>query len=167
MLRPGTPAYNELVESANPGETYTSSIITQRSTIDRRIAENRPSYFQNEVIANYEEMPRASVESTVYPASEARPEFPGGQAGMQEFLDKHLVHPRSLYNVQGTVYVSYVVELDGSISDIHAVQEVNGAPEFTQEALRVVNAFPSQNPGQIDGEPVRSRVVIPVQFNLR
>lgn len=166
MLRPGTPSYNELVESANPGETYCSSIVAQRPLIDRRLAENRPSYFQNEVIANYE-MSRATVESTVYPASEARPEFPGGEAAMQAFMDKHLVHPRSLYNVQGTVYVSYIVETDGSISDIHAVQEVNGAPEFTEEALRVVNAFPAQSPGQIDGEPVRSRVVIPVQFNLR
>lgn len=168
MLRPGGALYNELVESANPGETYSSSMLAQRPAIDRRLAENRPSYFQNEVIENYETpLAEANAESNVYPASEALPQYPGGEVAMQKFLDEHLVHPRRLYNVQGTVYVSYIVERDGSISDIHAVQEVNGAPEFTEEALRVVNAFPTQSPGQIDGEPVRSRVVIPVQFNLR
>lgn len=168
MLRPGTATYNELVESASAGETYNSTVVAQRPAIDRRIAENRPSYFQNEVIQYYE-MPPAhnAADGRVYPASESAPKFPGGDAAMQQYMDEHLVHPRSLYNVQGTVYVSYIVERDGSISDLHTVQEVNGAPEFTQEALRVVNAFPSQIPGQVDGEPVRSRVVIPVQFNLR
>lgn len=168
MLRPGTPRYDELVESANPGETYNNTLLAQRPMIDRHIAENRPSFFQNEVIENYENTSLASSkENNVYPATLANPQFPGGDAAMQSFLDGHIVHPRRLSQMQGTVYVSYIVERDGSISDLHAEQEVNGAPEFTQEALRVVNAFPLQIPGQIDGEPVRSRVVIPVQFNLR
>lgn len=168
MLRPGTTTYNELVESSYPGEMYNSAVAS-RPVIDKRVAAYRPSYFQNEVIENFEgpSMLNSSMENRVYPATEANPQFPGGVSAMQSFMDKHLVHPHHLYNIQGTVYVSYIVERDGSISDIHAVQEVNGAPEFTQEALRVVNAFPTQNPGKIDGEPVRSRVVIPVQFNLR
>jgi TonB family protein len=169
MLRPASAHYSELVESSNPGEMYNNSFLAQRPVIDRRIADNRPSYFQKELIQSYEVIParNSGTNNTVYPASESSPQFPGGEAAMQKFLDEHLVHPRQLSNVQGTVYVSYIVERDGSISDLHAVQEVNGAPEFTNEALRVVNAFPSQIPGQIGGEPVRSRVVIPVQFNLR
>ncbi len=169
MLRPGTTHYNELVESANPGEMYNNMLLARRPAIDKRIAENRPSFFQNEVIAHYETSSRSNTsdENTVHSAAIANPQFPGGDVAMQKFLNEHLVHPRQLSNKQGTVYVSYIVERDGSISDLHAVQEVNGAPEFTQEALRVVNAFPLQVPGQIDGESVRSRVVIPVQFNLR
>jgi uncharacterized protein len=168
MLRPGSLRYNELVESANPGEMYNSTYLSNRSMIDKRIAENRPSFFQNEAIENYEiSSLNKGGEDNVYPATLANPQFPGGDTAMQKFMDEHIVHPRRLSQMQGTVYVSYIVERDGSVSNLHAVQEVNGAPEFTLEALRVVNAFPLQIPGKIDGEPVRSRVVIPVQFNLR
>jgi TonB family protein len=167
-IKPGTPHYDELVESSRPGEMYNSPVVATRSVIDRRVAEVTPSQFQrNSLDMESMSMLKTDELNLVYPASEVNTSYPGGITAMESFIESHLVHPKRLYNVQGTVYVSYIVEKDGSVTNIRPVQEVNGAPEFTDEALRIVKLFPKQIPGTMNGEPVRSRVVVPVPFDLR
>lgn len=166
-MRKGTTAYNQIVESAKPAETYNDP-VANRHIIDKRIAETTPPHLQFEAIEDLQEPPamiHAAEENMIYANADIMPEFPGGLSAMQAFIDAHLVHPAVLHNMQGTVLVSYVVEKDGSLSNIRAVQEVKGAPEFTIEALRVVRSFPKMQPAVKDGNPVRCRMIVPIQFN--
>ena len=65
----------------------------------------------------------------------------------------------------GTVYVSFVVETDGSISGIKVLKEIPGAPEFDKEAVRVVSLLKSWTPGSRNGKAVRVTYNIPIRFN--
>lgn len=161
LLRAGTPSYNEIVESAHPGETYTDP-LDQRAVIDQRMAQAAKPYLKFEAVPA-----QNTSDEQVYTNPDFMPEFPGGAQGMQNYLHRHLVHPVVLQHMSGTVMVSYVVEKDGAITDVRVVQEVQGAPEFTMEALRVVHSFPTQQPGTVDGAPVRCRVIVPVRFAAR
>jgi TonB family protein len=69
---------------------------------------------------------------------------------------------------QGVVYISFTVEKDGSITNIQAVEEVSGAPEFTSEAIRVISLFPRFSPAKKkDGNTVRCKLTVPVRFSLQ
>jgi protein TonB len=66
--------------------------------------------------------------------------------------------------ITGTVYITFVVEKDGSLSDIRALREVGGG--CTAEALRVIQTMPRWTPGKQRGVPVRVRINLPVKFML-
>ena len=92
------------------------------------------------------------------------PEFPGGEVARLNFLMRNVRYPREARErgIQGTVFVSFVVEKDGSISNILAEGDVGGG--LGEEAVRVIKAMPKWNPGLIDGYPIRSQFVIPIRF---
>ena len=87
------------------------------------------------------------------------PQFPGGQEALNQFLSENLVRP-AVPNLQGRVFVQFVVGVDGSINDIEIVQSLS--PAHDQEVIRVVQAMPNWIPGTVNGEPVR--VTLPVRF---
>ncbi|HTF05891.1 MAG TPA: energy transducer TonB [Bacteroidia bacterium] len=167
LMRPGTRMYNEMVDGNQPGEVYNdaSSYVTAKNN---RREEGPAGYAPFEAVENISSSPveESMIEERVYAVPDVMPVFPGGAVEMQNFLDKNLKHPASLVNVQGTVYISYIVEADGRVTHVEASKEVEGAPDFTAEAIRVVKMFPEQVPGTVNGKPVRCRMVVPVQFNL-
>ena len=103
----------------------------------------------------------------VFEVVEQRPEFPGGHAAMMQWLGENIQYPAEAIaqGVQGTVLVQYIVERDGSISDVRVVRAVN--PYLDAEAVRAVQAMPEWQPGRQDGETVRVRFTLPVQFRLQ
>ena len=92
--------------------------------------------------------------------AEDEPVFPGGMEAMYKFLEDNIKYPQLALenNIQGRVYVSFVVEKDGSISNPILLRDIGGG--CGQEAIRVVKMMPKWTPGMQSGKPV------PVQFNL-
>ena len=91
-----------------------------------------------------------------------QPSFPDGQEALLQYLKKNVQWPDTESCVQGRVIVSFIVEIDGSLSDIKVVRSLD--PLFDKEALRVVKSMPKWIPGTQNGQPVRIRYTIPVIF---
>ena len=100
------------------------------------------------------------------PVTEEQASFPGGLAACADFLSKNLNYPKSAAKdgIQGRVYVEFVVDIDGSVVDVKILRSVN--PDLDKEAIRIVKSMPKWNPGKINGQPVRTRGTIPINFKL-
>ena len=95
------------------------------------------------------------------------PSFPGGITEMQTYLVNHIKYPGEALeiNIQGTVYLSFIVEPDGSITSISILRGIGGGCE--EEALRVVKNMPNWVPGKQNGHAVRVMLTLPVKFTLK
>ena len=84
-----------------------------------------------------------------------------------KFVSENIKYPAEAHTkgIQGRVLISYVVEKDGSLSNIHVVRSVD--PLLDAEALRVANLMPKWKPGKQGGKPVRVKFVLPVTFKLQ
>ncbi len=94
------------------------------------------------------------------------PQFPGGAVEFMKWLTRNLKYPSSAQQrkVQGRVVAQFIVNKDGSISDLILVEKVS--PELDREALRVLRMMPKWTPGVMDAKPCRTKVCIPVVFKL-
>ncbi|MBR1877423.1 MAG: TonB family protein [Paludibacteraceae bacterium] len=99
---------------------------------------------------------------------EQMPQFPGGQQAMSQFLSETVKYPVVAYenNIQGRVIVQFVVNKDGSISDVEVVRS-GGDPSLDKEAVRVVKYMPKWRPGKQKGNPVRVKYTMPVTFSIK
>lgn len=109
----------------------------------------------------------APVEEKVFDVVEQMPQFPGGDAALFEYLSTHIKYPTIAEEngVQGRVIVTFVVERDGSITDVKVVKSVD--PSLDKEASRVVQGMPKWIPGKQNGAPVRVKYTVPVTFRLQ
>lgn len=96
-----------------------------------------------------------------------KPSFPGGESAMKSYLNSTLKYPIDAQELgrQGRVIVQFIIEKDGSISDVKISRSVFSS--LDREALRVVKAMPKWNPGKVNGIPVRVKNEVPVVFGLR
>ena len=103
----------------------------------------------------------------VFDVVEQMPEFPGGIAAMFEYLMQNVKYPEDAekQKVEGRVIATFVVETDGSITDVQAVKQV--FPSLDAEAIRVLEAMPKWTPGKQNGKPVRVKYTVPVNFKLQ
>lgn len=109
---------------------------------------------------------RITEDENVYSDVEVCASFPGGMDALKTFLSTTVRYPEAAEqnNVQGKVVVSFIVEKDGSITQVRIAKSVN--VDLDKEALRVVNKMPKWNPGTNKGVPVRSYFTLPVTFRL-
>lgn len=93
--------------------------------------------------------------------------FPGGAVEMQKWIASNVVYPEISISMeeQGRVYVTFVVERDGSISGIEVVKGVS--KDLDREAKRLVRSMPKWTPGENEGKKVRSRCNLPIVFTLK
>ena len=119
-----------------------------------------------EVIAQ-PEPPKHEEESKVFDIVEQMPSFPGGPAALMKFLSENIKYPvvAQENGVQGRVVVAFVVERDGSITDVHIARGVD--PSLDKEAVRVVKSMPKWTPGKQNGSAVRVKFNVPVAFRLQ
>ena len=110
--------------------------------------------------------PKPEVENKVFEVVEQQASFPGGDAALFRYLNDNLKYPAVAQEngVQGRVTVSFVVERDGSITDLKVERGVD--PSLDREAMRVVRGMPHWIPGKQNGNTVRSRFRLPVTFKL-
>ena len=119
-----------------------------------------------EVIAE-PEPPKHEEENKVVDIVEQQPVFPGGPAALMKYLSENTKYPvvAQENGVQGRVTVQFVVEKDGSISDVHVLRGVD--PSLDKEAVRVVKSMPRWTPGKQNGITVRVNYRVPVLFRLQ
>ena len=105
-------------------------------------------------------------EDQIFQVVEEEASFPGGMAELMKFLHKNIKYPSICQEqgIQGRVIVQFVVEKDGSITDVQVIKAIN--PYLDKEAVRVVSTMPKWSPGKQRGKPVRVRFTLPVTFRL-
>lgn len=109
------------------------------------------------------------VEDVTLSIVEQMPEFPGGVGKMKKFISENLQYPQSEKEsaISGTVYITFVVEIDGSLTDIKVLRGIPGGPGCDKEALRVVKIMPKWVAGKQNGRVVRVRYNLPIKFFLK
>jgi TonB family protein len=107
-----------------------------------------------------------SFDQKIFTAVEQEPTFPGGLDKFYMFLQHNIRYPYEAvkYKVQGKVFVSFVIEKDGSLTDIKVLRGIGSGCD--EEAVRVVSICPKWNPGMQNGRPVRIQYNVPIGFTL-
>ena len=116
--------------------------------------------------ANAQKTVVSQSNQNVYDQVEQMPEFPGGMPAMIEFLQTNMKYPEDAIKqkVGGRVMVMFVVETDGSLSNVRVAKKV--FPSLDAEAVRVVKNMPKWKPGKEKGRAVRVNFTLPVVFNI-
>ena len=111
--------------------------------------------------------PKKVFTGKVYDLVDEMPSFPGGPAELMKWLGSHVQYPAIAQEngVQGRVIVAFVVEKDGSVTDVTVVRSVD--PSLDKEAARVVRQMPKWIPGKQNGAAVRVKYNVPVTFKLQ
>ena len=125
---------------------------------------------QNEVIEEYVpvEVEEEEVqEQEIFQIVEEMPAYPGGDQRLMEYVAKNIKYPQIAREtgIQGRVFVGFVVEPDGSVSNVKVLRGIGGGCD--EEAVRVVKSMPKWKPGKQRGKAVRVSYMLPVNFKLQ
>ena len=107
------------------------------------------------------------VEEEIVIIPDVNPEFAGGEAKLYEYLGENIRYPDIARDggITGKVLVKFVVEKDGSITNISVMRDIGGG--CGEEAKRVVRGMPKWKPGKVGGRTVRSQFILPISFVLK
>lgn len=136
--------------------------------VDQEGTQNRTvEAVRNDIAVNTPPEPKEDVAKKVFDIVEEMPSFPGGNGALMQFLQSNVKYPvvAQENGVQGRVQIGFVVERDGSITDVRVVRSVD--PSLDKEAMRVVKMMPRWNPGKQNGQTVRVKYTVPVLFRLQ
>lgn len=112
----------------------------------------------------------ADPNEVVYEFAEQRPIYPGGEEAFLADLHRAIVYPQMEKEnfIMGKVYLRYIVEKDGSMSNVEIARGVSGGPGLGKEAVRAVKSLTKKyTPAKQNGKPVRFRMTVPVKFQLQ
>ena len=166
----------EIAEKPSGQEEYMQLNISLDSVaeVDDIIADSVVAYDDSAIGAfNVEDDEDDIVEEPRRPSNhvfdvvEEMPQYPGGNAALMEFLGNNIKYPvvAEENGIQGRVVVTFVIERDGSVTDVKVEKSVD--PSLDKEAIRVVKSMPRWIPGKQDGSPVRVKYTMPVTFKLQ
>ena len=117
-----------------------------------------------------EEPPPVPIEDErIYQFVEKMPEFHGGVDSLFSFINNNIQYPKYELdnNIQGNVYVRFVVEKDGSLKNPEILRTVQGSKFFSEEVIRLINSMPSWVPGENHGKKVAAYMTLPIRFSLK
>ncbi|HNZ85233.1 MAG TPA: energy transducer TonB [Paludibacteraceae bacterium] len=134
----------------------------QTKNFDSEDDKNKKVVIQAPIAAPVEE----PEENRIHVVVERMPEFPGGEAAMNQFINRTIRYPviAQENGIQGRVVVQFVVNTDGKIVDVEVVRGVEES--LDKEAIRVVKAMPPWNPGRQGGKNVRVKYTLPIRFRI-
>ena len=150
----GTPRNNFFItETERRGDTSTYSIEPFTFTLSEHLFEQLLDIATSE-------------EDTVYQIVEEMPKFPGGEKALMDYVSNNVKYPEEAKNknIAGRVFVSFVVEKDGSIGEVKVLRGIGGGCD--EESVRVISDMPKWKPGKQKGEAVRVSYQIPIMFKL-
>ncbi len=109
----------------------------------------------------------SAEEQQIFMVVESMPEFPGGESQLYKFLAENIKYPQMAKEsgIQGRVFVTFVVERDGRVTDVRVLRGIGGGCD--EEAIRVVSNMPKWTPGKQRGKAVRVQYNLPVKFTLQ
>lgn len=102
--------------------------------------------------------------SKIFGAAEDMPSFPGGEKALMQYIKDNTYYPKEMCEgaAQGRVMVGFVINEDGSISDVKVLRSLT--PEFDEVAVKIVKGMPKWNPGKQNGKAVKTKYTVPVSF---
>jgi periplasmic protein TonB len=106
----------------------------------------------------------------IFTIVEEMPEPPGGIAAFYKYVGSHVQYPAMAREagISGKAFLKFVVETDGSISDVQVIKGVAGCSECDKEAIRVIKSYPEKwKPGRQNGRPARVYYNLPVSFKIQ
>ena len=108
----------------------------------------------------------AQKNQQVFDVVEQMPEYPGGPSALIEYLSQNVKYPEDAkqQKIEGRVLATFVVETDGSVSNVEVVKPA--FPSLDAEAVRLLSAMPKWTPGKQNGKVVRVKFTVPISFNL-
>lgn len=156
---PPAPKLTDLIEIVDEELDIDEELEIQDAEAD---VENRTDYSYDYDGAGYDEGDYG--EEDVFQVVEDMPTFPGD---INKWLGKNVKYPviAQENNIQGRVTVQFVIERDGSITDVKVLRGVD--PSLDKEAVRVVKSMPKWKPGKQRGKPVRVSYTVPINFRLQ
>ena len=109
---------------------------------------------------------RIEKNDTIFYKADIIPIYQKGEAEMMKFIKKHITYPKrcSYKNIQGKVYISFVVDENGNIYDVYAL--ISPDPDLAYEAIRVIKLLHPWIPGKISGRPIKYQYNLPIKFTL-
>jgi protein TonB len=179
LLRQTEVVEEEMVEITKQEEPKPQPVEVPKQTTQLEIVEDdvevedieiNAEMDQNEVMEEYvapEVEEEEVVEAEVFTIVEEMPSYPGGDAKMYEYLGKNIKYPQIAResSIQGRVFVNFVVEPDGSVTNVKVLRGIGGGCD--EEAMRVVKSMPKWKPGKQRGKAVRVSYTLPVVFKLQ
>ncbi len=159
-VKPPPPPPPKVVEQLNIVED--DEDIEDEFEMDDSEADEETAVEQTDVQVEEEE----DDEPISFYVVEQRPEFPGGEAALFKYLEEHTKYPEPAKEngVTGTVYVQFIIDKDGKVTDVKVVRGVD--PYLDKEAVRVVKSMPRWKPASQRGKPVRVIFQVPIRFEL-
>lgn len=135
---------------------------TATTTAETATPSNPPTVMEEKVTAN-----EPTNTDKVFDTMDIQPKYPGGDKVLYRFLSNNIQYPVEAQekNIQGSVVCQFVIEKNGSISDVKVVRSVH--PLLDKEAVRVIKLMPKWTPGKQDGEVQRARYTLPISFKLQ
>ena len=179
LLRQTEVVEEEMVEITKQEEPKPQPVEVPKQTTQLEIVEDdvevedieiNADVDQNEVIEEYVpvEVEEEEVqEQEIFQIVEEMPAYPGGDQKLMEFIAKGIKYPQIAREtgIQGRVFVGFVVEPDGSVSNVKVLRGIGGGCD--EEAMRVVKSMPKWKPGKQRGKAVRVSYMLPVNFKLQ
>lgn len=138
--------------------------VTNELVVNAEVTDDTKNIEITPVVVDEEE---EEEEQQIFTVVENDPEFPGGMEALYKYLAQNIKYPQLARdnNITGRVYVTFVVERDGSITGCRVLRDIGGG--CGQEAIRVVKSMPKWTPGKQRGKAVRVQFNLPVNFNLQ
>ncbi len=120
-------------------------------------------------MAHAQQPARATVTKSteIFTVVEKNPEYPGGDEALYQFIASNIQYPEAAKadGKGGMVYLTFVIETDGTISDVKVLRSPH--PALGEEAVRVVRLMPKWKPGKQRGKKVRVQYNLPINFQLQ
>jgi len=155
------PPTDAVLAKADPGPvTMTGTHTGEVAPIDAKVGTTNTAGTGNGPVTD------AGDGNQVFEVAEVAPEYPGGEAAFSKFLQKNIHYPTIAKEngIQGRAYLQFIVERDGSLTDIKIVRNPGGGTG--EEAERVLKMSPHWKPGVQNGNKVRVQFTVPVNFTM-
>ena len=179
LLRQTEVVEEEMVEITKQEEQKSQPVEVPKQTTQLEIVQDdvetediniNAEVEQNEVIDEYvpvEVEEEEVVEQEIFQIVEEMPSYPGGDQKLMEYIAKNIKYPQIAREsgIQGRVFVGFVVEPDGHVSNVKLLRGIGGGCD--EEAMRVIKSMPKWKPGKQRGKAVRVSYQIPVMFKLQ
>ncbi|NEN25143.1 energy transducer TonB [Cryomorpha ignava] len=150
-----------------PAPTTVIEIVEDEKEIEEELVIEDMEVDEDTEIEFIEEATEEVAEEQIFTIVEEMPSFPGGEPAMMKYLANNIKYPAIAKdaNIQGTVYVTFVVNEKGEVKDVKVLRSIGGGTD--EEAIRVVQSMPKWKPGKQRGKAVKVQYNLPIRFTLR
>ena len=138
--------------------------VSYMMPLNFKLTEGQPAKPSKKADANKPDM--KPDKDGVYQIVEEMPQYPGGEQALLKYVSDNITYPQEAKDkeIQGRVFVSFIVEKDGSVNEVKVLRSIGGGCD--EEAVRVIKDMPKWKPGKMEGQPVRVSYQIPINFKL-